>query len=393
MNSRIPSPRRVCRKRIGPGPSRRIRHATNAKIGAVRSRPTLAPARSIARLSAREAGNRRGGRQREQGQPLDAVQPGVRADRVEQPRHDVHLDAGVLEHAEDPHPLVVGLAREGDDDALDVEPAHELLELGRLPEHRGAREVGADLPRVGVDEAEQVDPVLAMLHQLARDELADVARAEDQRVLQVEQAPAAGRPGDGPRGGDQHDRERPEGGELVDVRVGHPRHHRADEDDERPDGHEQEDADEVVDRRVLGAQVVVVVEAEELREDDPGGQRAEEQQPLDERVDPTHLATGAEDELDHEHGDGEAEDVGQDEHAPDERAAPVRAPLAGAAQLEQESRPLVEPLRPVVARPGVTGGAGAAHGLPVHSHLVAGAAGSRRIRSGRIQRRSGVRAG
>ena len=44
-------------------------------------------------------------------------------------------------------------------------------------------EVGAQLLRLGVDEADEVDAVLRMLEQLAGDQLADVPGADDRRVF------------------------------------------------------------------------------------------------------------------------------------------------------------------------------------------------------------------
>ena len=52
-------------------------------------------------------------------------------------------------------------------------------------------ELGPPLARAVVDEADEVEPVLRMLDQLSCDELADLARADDHGVLEVEQAAAA----------------------------------------------------------------------------------------------------------------------------------------------------------------------------------------------------------
>ena len=72
-------------------------------------------------------------------------------------------------------------------------------------------------PRHGVDEADEVDPVLGVLEELARDELADVAGADDDRVLEVgELMPAGGTRRDAcERDGD--DREQPERDHAADV--------------------------------------------------------------------------------------------------------------------------------------------------------------------------------
>ena len=65
--------------------------------------------------------------------------------------------------------------------------------LGRA-EQRQVGQVVAALLRARVDEADEVDAVLGVLQQLARDELADLAGADDDRVLEVgDAAPAAAR--------------------------------------------------------------------------------------------------------------------------------------------------------------------------------------------------------
>ena len=153
-------------------------------------------------------------------------------------------------------------------------------------------EVGAHPPRRGVDEADQPDAVLAVLHQLARDELADVAGADDHRVLDVRRAAMEHGPGDRAADGDEGDRERPERDELDQARVGEMGERRSDEQEPGADGDHHEHRGQVVDRRVVGALVVAVVQAEELGRDQPGRQRHQERGHLERQREPVALPAG-----------------------------------------------------------------------------------------------------
>ena len=61
----------------------------------------------------------------------------------------------------------------------------DLDDLIRLAEESHIRQVAAHLFRGRIDEAEEIDPVFRMLHELAPDQLPDVARADDDGVLNV----------------------------------------------------------------------------------------------------------------------------------------------------------------------------------------------------------------
>ncbi len=132
VNGRMPWPSRVWRKKTGPGESRLIRHAVKAKSGAARASPRSAPATSITRFSGRENGKRFDRREADERQALDRVDLHVRAD-------DARRGAGRCRsgcRAREPPGraracLVVRVAREGDDDALDVELVDELGQLAR----------------------------------------------------------------------------------------------------------------------------------------------------------------------------------------------------------------------------------------------------------------------
>src|SRR6476469_9699516 len=99
-----------------------------------------------------------------------------------------------------------------------------------------------------------------MLYELAGDQLADVARTDDDRLLHVGAlAPDRGTR-DRTSAGDENDRKRPERDELGHAGAGSTGRPRRDEHEPRTHRREVEDADEVVDRGVIRALVVVVVE-------------------------------------------------------------------------------------------------------------------------------------
>ena len=204
----------------------------------------------------------------------------VRRHDLEQARDDVDLDVELAQRTDEVDQLLLRLVQERDHDTLDGVRPDELGKLRRRPEQDQVTEVVAPLARRVVDEPDQVDAVLGMLQVLVRDQLPDIAGADDDRVLDVLGPASADRAGATTGERDQHDRERPEGSRLLEVRreeagrvpdaVGDPDRHRD----------EMEDADDVVDGRVVGALLVAVVERVELRGDHPGRQRDQEKQPL-----------------------------------------------------------------------------------------------------------------
>ena len=108
-----------------------------------------------------------------------------------------------------------------------------------------------------------------MLEELARDLLPDVARADDQRVLDVGIGAATQRARHESCEHDEDDREEPEEAELREARGRDSGH--VDEREQHPgaDREHVEDADEVVDSRVVRTLFVSGVEAVEAPEDDP----------------------------------------------------------------------------------------------------------------------------
>ena len=207
---------------------------------------------------------------------------------------------------------------------------HEPRELADVAEHGELFEIVVPHARMLVDEAHEVDAVLGVLQQLARDLLADVSCADDDRVLDVR----VGAPADGTRGapgeGDEDDRCRPEDEQLPHLRVrdaGLPGDH---EEHPGTDRDHVEHAEHVVDRRVVGAGLVAVVEAVGAREQEPERQReheADELRPDAEAIE-LGLGLGPEDDLRDGEREQEAHDVGGRERPLDQPAASPRPPEA-----------------------------------------------------------------
>ena len=109
----------------------------------------------------------------------------TRPEQLVQARDDVDLDVEVAEGSQDLRRVGVRLAREGDDHPLDFALADNLRQLVERAQELDVAEVCAQPPRLLVDQAEQAKPVLTVLTDLARDELADLARPDDDRVLDV----------------------------------------------------------------------------------------------------------------------------------------------------------------------------------------------------------------
>ena len=162
-----------------------------------------------------------------------------------------------------------------------------------------------------------------MLDELPGNELANVAGTDDDDVLHVRVAAAGDRPGAGPRERDEENAERPEGDELGEVRLGETGHRRAREEEPGTGRQEPEDADEVVDRRVVGTLLVVVVELVELRDHDPERQRGDEQEDLDPDAHRAGSRIEAERDLGRDERQHEPQYIGEDQEPDDE--PPARA--------------------------------------------------------------------
>ena len=156
-----------------------------------------------------------------------------------------------------------------------------------------------------------------MLEQLARDELADLARADDDRVLGIAGVPPADRAGDEAEQRDDSDRAGPEEQQPIHVRVRHVGQPREDEQSHEPTVTRSEDADQVVGSRSVDLLLVAVVEAVELGRDHPEREAENEDDRLAERAERVGavviLCPG--DERREGEGDGQAEQIGHEQRA------------------------------------------------------------------------------
>ena len=219
---------------------------------------------------------------------LDRRHAGARSERLEQPGHDVHLHAQRLQLPYEPQHLAFGRTREPEHDAVD----RELLDERRqLAPRRASTGTSATSSRSRAGEASTKPtseiPYSGCWSELAGHELRVPVGADDQRPLDEVAAAPDDHARSRSRDRDQHDRERPEDDPLPEVGVGGTGDVRDDEAEPHDRRHEGDDADEVVDGRVLRPLGVAVVEPHRPSQDDPqrkaGGEEeglAVERQPI-----------------------------------------------------------------------------------------------------------------
>ena len=261
-------------------------------------------------------------RKPDQRDPLDGVHRHAGADDVEEARDDVDLEVEVAERADHVDCLLVRRVREGDHDTVDAEDANHVLDRAQRAEDGEIFEALVRLLRHVVDKPDDIDAVLRMLQELARDRLADVACSDDDRVLDVLEAPAADRACEGASRDYEHDREQPEDEQLMQVERRHVSHGRADKEDPGADCDEVKDAYEVVDGRVVVALFVVLVQPVEPCHHDPGREGERESEPFHPWADRVAVPYRRVEELGREEGQTQADEVCEDERAPDEPATP-----------------------------------------------------------------------
>ena len=205
--------------------------------------------------------------------------------------------------------------------------------------------------RPEVDEADQIDPVLRVLEQLPGHELAHVACADDHRVLQIGDVPAAEAPCDAPRDRDEHDGRDQEERKPAEGGLGDPERPQGQRDHPQTRRRQMEDADDVFRRRVIGALLVALVEAVELRQDDPERQADQEEQRLAaDRQAAAEQPRLAREGLCHQERERQADDVGHEQRAPNQPATPLVGPC-GAALVENRAGPVVDrPDQPALER-------------------------------------------
>ena len=186
-----------------------------------------------ARLIARESGEALGGRQRDERQALDRVHLDVRADRLEQPRDDVHLDVVPLSCSNELNRFVLRATAERDDHPVDAEPAPRARGAAPgEPEDRGRHRARCGAPAARRRRSRAVDSVLPMG--------AACARPADPRPRPRGRSCFGGTPDSGgracgPRRGRALARfDRPEGHDLGPGRVGGSASTIATKDEPRP---------------------------------------------------------------------------------------------------------------------------------------------------------------
>ena len=184
---------------MGPSESRLIRHAMNEKQRCGQGEPNQREDDVDRSLRCASQPRKSDWRNADEGHPFDRVDCDLRADDLEEARHDVDLDLEPFELPNQRDLLHVAFIREGEDDPLDIEYANEVGQLLGGPEQDQMAEILASLLRLVVDEPDEVEPVFLVMEDLPRDQLTDIAGADDDGVLQVERAPSTQRAGDDPR--------------------------------------------------------------------------------------------------------------------------------------------------------------------------------------------------
>ena len=123
---------------------------------------------------------------------VEVLQPRAQRDELQQVGDDVHVDAfavGLFDQAEH---LDVLFERERDIEMIDALLPDDLAAFGERAEQRQA--AVADVVACGsiVEEADDLEPELAVLEQLVRDEPAEVAGTRDQHALEPDARRAIG---------------------------------------------------------------------------------------------------------------------------------------------------------------------------------------------------------
>ena len=197
---------------------------------------------------------------------------------------------------------------------------------------------------VVVDEADDVEPVAAVLAHLLGEQARDVARADDEDVLHVRGLASADHADEDAEEPDEADRERPEHHEPLERRMGELDDVRADEEDPGSDRDDLEDAEEVVDGRVIGALLVAVVQPVQRARESPRAGRLAQNRTSSHCG--TTVSTGVgrrNDSLRDDERGHEPDDVREEQQSTHEPAA-ARAP----GRLPQWRRSRQMPLRPQV---------------------------------------------
>ena len=303
-----------------------------AKSGAVSSSPRLAPTTSMLRLSSLADGVSRSG-----GSPISG-RPSTVCTSTRGPTRSKRRGTMSICRSSSRHDRTI--ARMSSSDSFENDTMTRSTSRSRtisgscagVPRRVRCSRSTRGFAGLGVDEADEIEAVLRVLEQLARHQLADVARADDDGVLEVEDAPPADRPGGAAADRDEDERRDAEERELAQLRIREAERPERQRDQPHAGRDQVQDADDLVDRRMVGALLVSLVEPVQLRQDDPERQAGQEHQQLLRVRRAVEDAAGVEGR-DQEERQRQAGDVGEEQHAPDEPAAPLVRQL-GAALLE-----------------------------------------------------------
>ena len=124
------------------------------------------------------------GAQGEQRQTAEVVERHALVDALIEARHQRHVEPELLTASHERYERLVAVAREGEDDVLDVAVEDHVLEIRGCAQDGGA--AIHDLQtrrRIGVEEPDRPQAVLGMVLQPAGDMRPHPARADDQRGL------------------------------------------------------------------------------------------------------------------------------------------------------------------------------------------------------------------
>src|SRR5579862_9423344 len=167
-----------------------------------------------------------------------------------------------------------------------------------------------------------------MLNDLARDELSDVAGADDDRVLSVARMTSTRRACHASAECDEDRCGTPEQREFLHRRVDRAGQRGEKVKQPREDRHELEDGDELIDRRMVCPLLVAVVEPAELGGENPEREHCRGDADLGRLAEPIEaVATSAREQLSEPQCGRQSENVSEQERAPDQPAAAVTACL------------------------------------------------------------------
>jgi len=260
------------------------------------------------------------------------VEDDLLPERLVEARHDVDLNVQLAEEPNRLEGLVVSIVREREDHPVDASFAYEARQVVGASEDLQLLQIAPLVLRPRVDEPDQPHAVFGMLEELSADHLADRSCADDDGVLDIGREPTGEGTRAAPRQRHRHDREQPERRKLLLIRVGEAGHPGEREEPPGADRDKMEHAGDLVDRRVVGPLVVVVVEPVELRPDHPDRERAGEDEGLEARPDTRDQpGLARESKLGRAERDAQPDHIGDREHSANEPPAPVFAPCARGA--------------------------------------------------------------